>query len=245
MLGNEDNRRTISVQVSLRGQTEGQAAPAARAYLFDRAGRLVESKPIRDDSAKFHVAASQAYRVTVGPELLTEGKAAPANLEGQLAKANALSQDFLPAGPASAEFKIYPNIWFCWFPTCINVHGTVTNGTYPLCYGTVQIFQVDLGCTLDSFTVIDFLSFKSKLVDELTASRAAAGQAPGKRLVSLATAPRANLAASASSKTAAIASAPARAASLSLGDLGATLSVLDRVSATQFIIANKYILFPF
>ena len=245
MLGNEDNRRTISVQVSLRGQTEGQAAPAARAYLFDRAGRLVESKPIRDDSAKFHVAANQAYRVTVGPELLTEGKPAPANLEGQLAKANALSQGFLPAGPASAEFKIYPNIWFCWFPTCINVHGTVTNGTYPLCYGTVQIFQVDLGCTLDSFTVIDFLSFKSRLVDQLTASTAAASQASGKRLVSQATAQRANLAASASSKTAAIASAPARAASLSLGDLGATLSVLDRVSATQFIIANKNILFPF
>jgi len=248
-MGNEghkqDSGRTISVRVALRGQTEGQTLPAARAYLFDRAGRLVDSKPVRDESAEFQVAPDQAYRVTVGPELLAESKEAAANLEAQLAKANALSQDFLPTGPNSAAFRVNPNIWLCWFPTCINVHGTVTNGTFPLCTGTVQIFQVDLGCTLDSFTVVEFLSFRTKLMEKLTLSTGVATQASSARLVSAGITQRVNLGASTSSRMAAISSSASSQASLSLADVGTTLGALDRTGATQFIVANKLILFPF
>src|SRR6202042_3134355 len=105
------------------------------------------SELVRDQAVEFQVASTQAYRVTIGPDLLVDDNA-PANLAAQLAKAKALSQDFLPGGPISAELRINPNIWFCWFPTCINLHGTVVKeGVGSLCNGTVQIFQVDLDCT--------------------------------------------------------------------------------------------------
>ena len=237
----QDKGRTISVRVALRGQTEGQTLPAARAYLFDRAGRLVDSKPVRQESTEFQVAPDQAYRVTVGPDLLAESKQAPPNLEAQLAQANAVSRDFLPTGPNSAELRVFPNIWLCWFPTCINVHGTVTNGTNPLCTGTVQIFQVDLGCTLDSFTVVEFLSFKAKLLEKLTFPANVVTQASSARLASTGNTQRVNLASSASSRVTAISGA-SRASSLSLADVGTTLAALDRAAATQFIIANKAIL---
>ncbi|MEO8969841.1 MAG: hypothetical protein ABI427_20195 [Solirubrobacteraceae bacterium] len=47
------------------------------------------------------------------------------------------------------------SIYSCWWQTCIFVHGSVRKqtapGVYaPICNGTVQIFQVDLGCTLDN-----------------------------------------------------------------------------------------------
>src|SRR5215470_2511301 len=237
----QDKGRTISVRVALRGQTEGQTLPAARAYLFDRAGRLIDSKPVRQESTEFQVAPDQAYRVTVGPDLLAESKEAPPNLEAQLVKANAVSQDFLPTGPNSAELRVFPNIWLCWFPTCINVHGTVTNGTNPLCTGTVQIFQVDLGCTLDSFTVVEFLSFKAKLLEKLTLPATVVTQASSARLASTGNTQRVNLASSASSRVTAISGA-SRAPSLSLADVGTTLAALDRAAATHFIIANKAIL---
>jgi hypothetical protein len=170
-LEHEMDDKTISVKVALHGQTEGQPLPTARAYLFDRADRLIHTELVRDQSVEFNVTANQAYRVSVGPDLLAEGEA-PANLAAQLAKANSLSQDFLPTGPNSAELRINPNIWFCWFPTCINVHGTVVKqfsagGTTSICNGTVQIFQVDLGCTLDSFTVIDLGLFRTRLIEKL------------------------------------------------------------------------------
>ena len=243
-------RKPITVQIVLRGRTEGQALPSTRAYLFDRAGRLVESKSVGDKPVQFEVTATQAYRVTVGPDLLSQSKTAPANLEAQLAKANSLSQDFVPQGQNSAEFNVYPNIWFCWFPTCINVHGTVTkqltpSGTAPICNGTVQIFQVDLGCTLDSFTVIDFALLKTKLIEKLTLKAPSAVQAASARSVSAMSLRRADVVASASSAGAAVSSARSTALSLSLGDVTTTLATLDGEALKQFIVANKLILFPF
>lgn len=236
--------KTITVQIALHGQTEGQALPSARAYLFDRAGRLVNSQTAGKDPVKFNVAADQAYRVTVGPDLLAQSKEPPANLEAQLAKANALSQDFLPKGPSSAQLSIHPNIWFCWFPTCINVHGTVskqlnTGGTATICNGTVQIFQVDLGCSLDSFTVIDFAFFRATLLDKITLSASAATQASRGELTSVANTQRVNLAAATSSRISAVSSVRSAASSLSLGDVAATIATLDGAALKQFIVANK------
>jgi hypothetical protein len=247
-MANGDSK-TITVHIALRGQTESQALPSARAYLFDRARELVNSKPVGDEPIEFNVAADRAYRVTVGPELLTQSEEAPANLDAQLSKANALTQDFLPNGPSSAEFRINPNIWFCWFPTCINVHGTVTKqfsgGTAPICNGTVQIFQVDLGCSLDSFTVVDFDSFRKRLVEKITLSAAVATQAPGGRLASAGNTQRVNVGADARSRISAFSSVRSSAPSLSLGDVATTLATLDGAALKQHIIANKLILFPF
>jgi hypothetical protein len=242
--------KTISVKVALHGQTEGQSLPSARAYLFDRADRLIHSELVRDQSVAFNVTANQAYRVTVGPDLLAEGEA-PANLAAQLAKANALSQDFLPTGPNSAELRINPNIWFCWFPTCINVHGTVAKqfsagGTASICNGTVQIFQVDLGCTLDSFTVIDLALFRTRLIEKLALSSAGiATEASSARLAAPGNTQLGNRAVTGGAKLAAFSSAGANASLLSLADARATLSALDGAALKQFVVANKAILFPF
>ena len=243
-----DNTRTIKVQVALKGRAEGQAAPATRAYLFDRAGRLVNSAAVSGDSVQFKVAANTAYRVTVGPDLPTKSTEAPASLEARLAKANSLSQDFLPQGPASAQINVFPNIWGCWFPICINVHGTVTkqltpSGTAPICYGTVQIFQVDLGCTLDSFTVFDLALFKAKLLEKLTVKSSAVVQAVSASSAS--TFQRAAVSATARSPFAAVSNVRAGATSLSLSDVTTTLAALDGAALSQFIVANKAILNPF
>lgn len=227
----EGDRKTISVDVALHGQGEGQALPSARAYLFDRADRLVKSELVRGKAAQFSVAANQAYRVVVGPDLLKEGRSVPATLAAQLTKARALSQDFLPNGASSAAFRINPNIWFCWFPTCLNVHGSVSKqfssgGAAPICNGTVQVFQVDLGCTLDNFTVIDLSRFRNRLLEKIALSGASGSDSAGARF-------------------AAAPGAPAKTSSLALSDVGATLRVLDGAALTQFIVANKAHLFPF
>ena len=242
--------KTINVNVALHGQTEGQVLPTTRAYLFDRSDRLINSKSVGEGPIQFNVAANQAYRVTVGPDLLLKEKEVPANLASQLAKANSLSRDFVPQGPDSALFALNPNLWVCWYPTCINVHGTVTKqmnsgSTSPICSGTVQIFQVDLGCTLDSFTVLNLSSLRFKLVDKLKASSFVVSQGPNRQFDSAKNARRADFTTLASSTTTALASVHGSASSVSLSDAAATLSALSGSALKQFIVANKFIFYPF
>ena len=227
--GAKGTRKTIKLSISMHGQTEGRAPPAAHAYLFDRADRLVRSEPVRGGAVQFSVAADQAYRVSVGPDLMAEGKVAPANLASALAKAKALSQDFVPGGAASATLGIYPNIWFCWYGTCINVHGSVakqfsSGGTSPICNGTVQIFQVDLACALDQFRVIDLAQFRNRLLEKITTSAQFARVDHARRAAN---------------------SNDAVAVSSSLGDVGATMRALEGSALSQYIVANKALLYPF
>ena len=150
------SRSSITVNVAL-APAEGQKAPSVRAYLFDRAGRLVDSRPATK-SVTFKVDPRQDYRVTVGPDLLKDEKP-PADLAAQLVKSKAVSQDSrAQLAQEVLNFNIHNVIWICWIATCINVHGTVRKllnpgGTppqyAPICTGTVQIFEVDLDCTLD------------------------------------------------------------------------------------------------
>src|ERR1700682_2879977 len=171
----KDDRRTVTVEVALQGQSEGQALPATRAYLFDRAGRLISSAPAGKGPVKFDVPAKYNYHVAVGPDLLTKGEKPPENLSAKLARANAVSHDLRPnAALDTIAVKVNPNIWFCWIPTCINVQGTVTKahparGTARICSGTVQIFEVDLGCTLDRFSFVDLSTLKLSLIERLSA----------------------------------------------------------------------------
>ena len=242
----EGDKRTITVTVALHGQTEGQALPKSRAYLFERSGRFVQSEPVGRDPVHFSVAANQAYRVTIGPDGLVKDKEVPANLASQLAQANSLSQDFVPKGPDSAVLTINPNIWICWFPVCINVHGTVTKqSTGPICSGTVQIFQVDLGCTLDSFTVIDLSFLKTKLLEKLSVQSAAVSRLAAQQRISSVTAQRVSLSAQAGSALNTVTSASSATSTISLADAVATLNALNGTALKQFLVANKIVLFPF
>jgi hypothetical protein len=166
----------LTVRLSIDGLQEGQKPPEPRVYLFTHNGRLVDSRPVHQGSATFSLDPDRDYRVTVGPNLI-RGERAPADLAGALLKASSLSRDWLhQIAPETLEFRVFPPIWRCWFPICINVHGTVrkllnpggTPSQYaPLCTGTVQIFQVDLGCTLDSFTVIQLETLKARLIEKV------------------------------------------------------------------------------
>ena len=80
-----DNTTTLTVQVQFQGLAEGDQKPAARAYLFDRAGRLADSKPVTGQNITFQIQSSQSYRVMVGPDLIQEKKPAQ-DLAAQLAK---------------------------------------------------------------------------------------------------------------------------------------------------------------
>jgi predicted HicB family RNase H-like nuclease len=226
-------RRTVTVNVTLHGQSAGQALPSARAYLFDRAGRLVDSKPAGSDAVKFEVQTNQDYRVTVGPDALGQSKKPPANLAATLAKANAVSQDIRQQAPQKTiAIKVYPNIWICWFPTCINVHGTVTKaGAGNICVGTVQIFEVDLDCTLDKFTFSDLSALKVKLLEKLSVSSVSTQSLRSASAQKAVTSGRFN----------------ARAANsgTSLGEAATTIAALQGASLAQYIAANKAILSPF
>jgi hypothetical protein len=213
-----NGRSSLNITVVLTSR-EGQKLPAARAYLFDRAGRLINSNPV-GKAIIFPVKPGQDYRVTVGPELLKDGEA-PADLVAQLAKAKAVSQDSrAQLGQDKLNFNIHEIIWICWFPTCINIHGTVRKllnpggspAQYaPICTGTVQIFEVALDCTLDSFSVAELVDFKARLLEKL-----------GARL-----------------------RARSSAASISLSDVANSIAARDGAQLKQFIISEKEILHIF
>jgi len=230
------NRRTLTVNLNLQGKTEGQTLPATRIYLFNQSGRLVDSKPAAKD-VQFDVAANQNYRVTAGPDLMTTSQKPPANLAAQLAKSNAVSQDVSQqAALNNVAIAINPNIWICWIPTCINVHGTVKKAlpggrTAPVCVGVVQIFQVDLGCTLDSFSFLDLNSLKFRLIDKLNV-HAVTQQAVSFRSIS-------NRAVQRIGSNVRAAQA---AASTSFQEAATTLAALQGTTLKNYMMANKDIL---
>ncbi len=163
-------KRSLSVEVTL-SRKAGVEVPDARAYLFDRAGTLVDSKPVRSGELKLSLADDRRHRLVIGPDIpASKGR----DLTVELADAGSVSRDVQPtAGLAKVTLAIPPSIYRCWWKTCIFVHGSVRKetapGVYaPICNGVVQIFQVDLACTLDklaSFT--DAPSWYELLADVL------------------------------------------------------------------------------
>jgi hypothetical protein len=147
-------KRSLTVDVTLRPQ-KGVEAPKARAYLFDRDGALVDSKLVSGGQLKLQLADDRRHRLLVGPDVAMEGRS-HADVAAQLARGQAISRDVLPkAGLGAVTLEIPPSIYRCWWQTCIYVHGSVRKqtapGVYaPICAGVVQIFQVDLACTLDN-----------------------------------------------------------------------------------------------
>lgn len=228
------SQKNLKVDMSFHGKKEGQELPPRQAYLFDSAGRLVEVHNVTDGPVNFGIQASQRYQVVVGPKLISEGGKAPPDLMAQLTKAGAMRKDYLPElNQDSLVFPIYPPIWLCWWKTCILVHGTVrkllnpggTPAQYaPICTGTVQIFQVDLGCTLDKLASFELTSLRDRLVSRLTVP-----QQIGSRALLAATQ----------------ASTSPGAGTASLSEVAARLATLDGAALKQYMIAQKAILFPF
>ena len=223
--------RQLTVRFSIEGVQSGQSAPELRVYLFTHNGSLVDSRPARGESVTFAIDPGRDYRVTVGPDVM-RGEVQPADLAGTLLKASSLSRDWLhQIAPEALEFRIFPPIWRCWFPVCINVHGTVRKllnpgGTppqyAPICTGTVQIFQVDLGCTLDSFTVIQLETLKTRLIDKVAprnpGAPGIAGNATGRFQKEVASSP---------------------------SELANTLASLGPAGLKPYIVANNRFLWPF
>jgi hypothetical protein len=147
-------KRSLTVDVALRAQ-EGVQAPKARVYLFDRGGKLLASKPVGASQLKFQFSDEQRHRLLVGPDIPVEGLS-DTEIAAELARSAAISRDVKPsAGLDTIALEIPPSIYGCWWKTCIYVHGSVRKqtapGVYaPICTGVVQIFQVDLACTLDN-----------------------------------------------------------------------------------------------
>jgi hypothetical protein len=271
-------KRSLTVEVALRAQ-EGVQAPKARAYLFDRGGKLVASKPVGSSQLKFSLSDEQRHRLLVGPDISLEGLS-DNEIAAELARSEAISRDVLPSsGLDTIALEIPPSIYRCWWKTCIYVHGSVRKqtapGVYaPICTGVVQIFQVDLACTLDnlaSFTdapkwyalLTDVLSGldraqlaeRIRLIpnlpdpppESLHETRVLAQSA--KRMSGAEHTPAGNTApASQSLAMAASASASALDAApraSSAAELAATLRSLPEHAVKQAILANKAIVAPF
>lgn len=261
-------RKSISVKVNFQGQQKGQELPPARAYLFDRASRFMDSKPVEGKPLAFAVEDGPKYQFRVGPDLLKGQKSVPADLIAQLDKAQAITHDYIPAIHGDALSIIIDHlIWPCWiFPTCINVHGTVrkllnpgsTRPVYaPICQGTVQIFQVDLECTLDVLAPPYLLKLRDDLVNRLTAEQVPhiinpGDPGPESVIHKFAKARRSQASASMTKTSAPVATRSVLLANTamsnlrqasSLSEAATTLRVLEGTALKQYLVLNKTLLF--
>ena len=263
------NEQKLRVTVTLHNPERSQKVPSLAVYLFGPSGALVKAQPLGKDLVEFGVLDGR-YVVTVGPNFLNDKGQLPPDLAKKLEASRAFSRDYIPALHKNVlEIAIPPQFWLCWFLTCIDVHGTVrkllnpgsSSPQYaPICSGTVQIFQVDLGCTLDQ--VISFTDnvFRNLLVDRLRGIEVAESVQVQGSLVSAAEVTLANQTfASAQALTTRSQAATLQTAALrpdnilrataapatSLNDLATTFSSLSGTALKSAILANKALLSPF
>ena len=159
----------LQVEVSLAA-TEAHAP--VRAYLFDSAGRVIESAPV-EKSLSFRVDPKRRYQVTVGPDLSVDGSV-PADAAARLTAAGAVSRDVPPAQePSKVKFRIEESLHLLWIFRCITIHGTVrkhlnpggTPPAYaPICTGIVQVFTIDLAASLDNLSDAQVLDLRQTVL---------------------------------------------------------------------------------
>ena len=262
-------QRSITVTVKFQGQQKGQELPPARAYLFDRTGRFLDSKLADGKPLAFQVDVGPKYQFRIGPDLLKDQKSVPTDLVAKLDKAKAITQDYIPAIHGGVLSVVVDHlIWPCWlFPTCINVHGTVRKLLNPgsarpvyatICQGTVQIFQVDLECTLDSLAPSYLISLRDSLVSRLTLTEQVppvinpgdpGPQSVANKLASArrsqASAGMAKVSVPAANRSAAIGNTALSnlKPTTSLSDAATTLRVLEGANLKQYLVLNKALLF--
>ena len=260
------SKHTLTVDVGLR-PGEGVEAPPARIYVFDRGGLLVDSKPVKTGPVTFELADDRRHRVVVGPDI-PPGDRSPADILDQLGRAGAISHDVGPGVGLNVKLQVPPHIYRCWWQTCIFVHGSVRKqtapGVYaPICDGVVQIFQVDLDCTLDriaSFT--DGPLWYELLVDALHGLEREALLERIRLIPNLPDPPpdgfhethvlEASQAKSARTRSAAVAELSTASATRveaakasSFSEMASTLRALPQSALKDAILANKAIIGPF
>lgn len=165
-----EKSKSLPVEISI-STPKDKESPAVRVYLFDAAGRLVHSVSAKD-RVELQIDPQQRYRVTVGPDMLQKGETPPANLSARLVKAGAISRDYLPQQPVSkVSVSVKENLSILWLFVCMNIHGSVQKllnpgsspALYaPICTGVVQIFTIDLACSLANLSDADLLNIKNQ-----------------------------------------------------------------------------------
>jgi len=171
MARTKDAKRVpVTVDVTLPA-IKDKKAPDVRVYLFDSSRRLVGSAPAKE-GVKFQIDPNQRYQVTVGPDLLTEEKEQPLNLAARLANSGAVSRELSPQEPTEKiSVSLAENLIISWLFHCINIHGSVRKllnpggdplSYAPICTGTVQIFTIDLACSLARLSDAALLGIKNQ-----------------------------------------------------------------------------------
>jgi hypothetical protein len=253
----------LSVSVKLNNPERSKEVPSLVVYLFNSTGKLIKAQPMGKDLAEFNVEDAR-YVVTVGPSFLDEKHQAPADLAKKLEAANAFSRDYIPAlHKDRLEVLVPSRFWLCWFPVCIDAHGTVRKLLNPgssspqyatICSGVVQIFQVDLGCTLDAVISFTDNAFRDLLVERLRGISIKEGiQAQASRIsqgeLSLASQAAGAVRTAAATRTAALqaagASRSSAAPAASLSELATTLSGLSGTALKNAILDNRAALSAF
>ena len=111
----KEQTKGIKVDVVFHGQQKGQELPPARAYLFDRTGKLLGSELVGKQGITFAHVPQHGQKVMLGPDLLGSNKKAPADLEAQLVKASAVTQDVVPQlVKEGLQIAVSNHIWGCW-----------------------------------------------------------------------------------------------------------------------------------
>ncbi|MEP6619796.1 MAG: hypothetical protein ABJE47_10785 [bacterium] len=165
----------LTVDVTLPALGD-QKAPDVRVYLFDAARRLVHSMPA-SERVVFDIDPKQRYRVAVGPDLIQDRKLPPADIHAQLTNAAAISRDYMPLQPVNNfSINVLETLIPLWLFTCMNIHGTVRKRLNPggsppvyapVCTGIVQIFTIDLSCSLGNLSNTDLLAIKAQTLARL------------------------------------------------------------------------------
>jgi hypothetical protein len=169
----EQNMGRLVVNVSLPKGDPGKPVPPTRVYLFNAADQLVSSQPAAAQ-VEFTVDLAKSYRVTVGPDLIAQEKPVPPDLVPKLAASSSISRDYLPQlANSNINFTVDPTTVALWIVRCINVHGSVRKLLNPgadpqqyatICTGTVQVFLIDLACSLDNLSPADLTNLKNTML---------------------------------------------------------------------------------
>jgi len=275
----EKSNQSVVVHATLSARA-GAETPPARVYVFDRRDALLDSQPVTGKPLTLPLSGQSLHRVVVGPDIPAADRS-HADLAAELSRAGAITRDVDPRrGLEAISLQIPPSVYLCWWKTCIYVHGSVRKqtapGVYvPICDGIVQIFQVDLGCTLDrlaSFTdapvwysvLIDALAGLERSVlderirliknlpdpppDSFHETRLLPPQLAGRSFRAGSVAEAALAPAASAATLATSARSIARGAALearSPAELASTLRSLPRNAVKDTILANKAIVAPF
>jgi len=171
----DGNVAKLAVEVQLP-TAKNKALPKVRVYLFDSSRRLIQSAPA-GKGVEFEIDPAAAYRVTVGPDLIEDRATPPRDLLSQLRNSGAITRDYSPLQPVNRlAIDVLEHLSLQWFFTCINIHGSVrkllnaggTPPTYaPIRTGVVEIFTIDIPCSLGNLGDADLASIKNQTLARL------------------------------------------------------------------------------